>query len=167
MWWLAAGALAQGWSLRFEGNACHAVTALADGGELRIDLTRWDDLSDHLLLWRPGLAPLWDEPEQGLVTGRTPEEQDADAEDGWGLSWRLGSDASSGNVGFHAMIVDALGHPGPSYRVGVEQDRILAALAGGGSLEVVRRGEVLASVRIPNGRRLAKKLGRCVAQEPR
>jgi hypothetical protein len=161
MWALTAVAVAATWQIGKEGNACLAATRLDDGGQVLVWMTRWDDLSDHVQLWRPDLEPLWDEPERGLLTGRDAAAQDADADDGFGLRWAIGDTTSVGTIGFHTMLLDMPGAPGVSYRVGVEKDLFLEAFAAGDSLTLYRRDQPLVEVPIEAGRRVAKRLARC------
>ncbi|HTU13047.1 MAG TPA: hypothetical protein VMG08_19315 [Allosphingosinicella sp.] len=68
--------LSNGWFYGEAGNGCRAARELPDGTRLIMNLTRWRDMSDSLILSRPGLALLWSE--SGLPSGRTEAEERAD-----------------------------------------------------------------------------------------
>jgi hypothetical protein len=156
--------LPNGWFYGEAGNGCRAARQLPDGTRLIMNLTRWNDLSDSLILSKEGLAPLWSEP--GFPSGRTGAEERADAEAGYHLSVRIDGRSVPGTA-MHSMLLDFQDRPGPSYRFGISQRPFLAALARGRRLELLRRGRVLAVFPISGSRDMARRMAACVERPAR
>jgi hypothetical protein len=156
--------LSNGWFYGEAGNGCRAARQLADGTRLIMNLTRWNDLSDSLILSRPGLAPLWSEP--GHPSGRTEAQERADDAANYHLSIRIDGRALPATA-TNSMLLDFQGRPGPSYRFGLRQQPFLAALARGRRLELLRHGRVLAAFPIAGSRAMARRMTACVAQPAR
>jgi hypothetical protein len=156
--------LPNGWFYGEAGNGCRAARQLADGTRLIMNLTRWNDLSDSLILSRPGLVPLWSEP--GHPSGRTEAQERADGEANYHLSIRIDGRALP-DTPMNSMLLDFQDRPGPSYRFGLRQQPFLAALARGRRLELLHRGRVLATFRISGSRDMARRMTACVARRAR
>lgn len=152
------------WFVGEPGNLCVAIREV-DGARLMLALTRWDDLSDAVVYWRADLPPLWTDEAEGWSTGLTREEEDAAAEANFHLGLRV--DGVEIPIFPNASMVAEPDLPGPSYRLGLEQPPLLDALASGRVLEVVRDGQVLTAFSIAGGEKVARRLGRCVARDPR
>lgn len=152
------------WFVGEPGNLCLAIRE-ADGARLTLALTRWDDLSDAVLFWRPGLPPLWSDPAEGWSTGLTQEAEDASAEANFHLELRV--DGALVPLFPNTWMTQEPDQPGPTYRLGLEQQPLISALERGTLLEVVRAGEVLGAFPIAGSGRVARRLARCVAREPR
>lgn len=156
-----------GWFAGEAGNNCSAMIETGDGSTIMINLTKWDDLSDHILLWRKDLAPLWSE--DGYETGKSAEEEDADAERGFGLSVSLTSDSTSYTdrlSATNAMLIDALGRPGISYRFGVNQKAFAGLLPFIDTLVLRRDDKVLAEVSLDPAFDMGFMMRDCVDRNP-
>lgn len=157
----AAQPLANGWAYEEPGNNCTA-TRTVSGAWVQLRLTRWHDLSDSILLHRPGLPPLWSE--EGLRTGRTEAQEAADAEAFYHLEVRIDGRRIEGVGGFNSMILGHGGRAGPTYRFGLRQQPFLRALRTGRTLELYRNGRRLAAIPIRNSADLARRLTACAAR---
>ena len=151
--------LSNGWYYEEIGNSCMAARDAA-GGRLFIRMTRWNDLSDSLLFYRPGLPPLWSE--DGQPSGLTEAQEEADADAGYHLAIRIDGRAVEQVTGFNSMLLDQPGGPGPTYRFGIRQQPFLQALRTGRTLELYRKGQRLASFPIRGSRDMAARLARCI-----
>jgi len=119
--------LANGWYYGEAGNYCMAIRELPGGERLSMRLAKWDDHSDSLILWAPGLAPL-------------DLDDESAAERFHDLEVRI--DGRAIPRAMHStMIEDFDGKPGPSYRLGIGQKAFIAALARGRTLEIRRAGK--------------------------
>ncbi len=156
--------LANGWFYGEAGNGCRAARELPDGTRLIMNLTRWNDLSDSLILSRPGLAPLWSEP--GHPSGLTEAQERADGEANYHFSIRIDGRPVP-TTAMNSMLLDFQGRPGPSWRFGISQQPFLAALARGRRLELLRHGRILATFPIGGSRDMARRMAACVARPAR
>jgi hypothetical protein len=154
-------ALANGWTYEEPGNNCTATRTVGDAW-VQLRLTRWHDLSDSILLHRPGLPPLWSE--EGLPTGRTELQEAADSEAFYHLEVRIDGRPVETVGGFNAMILDHDDRPGPTYRFGIRQQPFLRALRTGRTLELYQRGQRLAAIPIRNSADLARRMTACAAR---
>ncbi len=141
-----------GWAYGEAGNYCMAIRELPDRARLIMRLAKWDDMSDSIILWKPGLAPL-------------DQEDEAAIEAGYGLEVRIdGRRIAPAMSNF--MIEDFLDRTGPSYRLGVAQADFIEALSKGRTLEIRRAGKPIASLPIVGSRDMAAKFRACVAKDP-
>lgn len=141
-----------GWHYGEAGNYCVAIRELPGGARLMMRLAKWDDLSDSLILWKPGLAPL-------------DEEDEAAAERDHDLEVRIDGKKVEGVPGAR-MLADFLDKPGPSYRIGIAQGPYIAALAEGSNLEIRRGADSLAAFPIAGSKAMAEEMARCVEKDP-
>ena len=155
--------LGNGWFYGEVGRGCMAARALPDGARLLIRLVKWNDLSDSLVLWRPGLPPLMSE--SGLSTGRSAAEEEADAAANFDLAVSIDGRPIGAAMG-HFQLLDFEGRPGPSYRLGILQSEFIAALRAGRRLEIRRRGALVAAFPIDRSAAMAAEMARCVALDP-
>ena len=144
--------LANGWFYGEAGNYCMAIRELPGGARLSMRLAKWDDHSDHLLLWAPGLPPLDPEDEAAMDRHYDLEVQ---------IDGRHVARAMHSN-----MVVDFDGKPGPTYRLGVAQKAFIAALARGRKLEVKRAGKLVRAFPIDRSAAMARLFAACVAKNP-
>ena len=151
--------LGNGWFYDEIGNSCLAART-AWGARLIINLTRWDDLSDSLLLHRPGLPALWSE--EDAPSSLTPAQQEAEEAAGYHLTVRIDGRPVGGNPGFNSMLLDHQGTTGPTYRIGIRQQPFLQALRAGRTLELYRKGRRLAAFPIRGSRDMAARMTRCI-----
>jgi hypothetical protein len=156
--------LPNGWTYEEPGNNCTA-TRTHSGAWVQLRLTRWNDLSDSILFHRPGLPPLWSE--EGLTTGRTPAEEEADAEAGYHLQVRIDGRPVETTPAFTSMILAHEGRPGPTYRIGIRQQPFIRALRTGRALELLHRGRRLAAIPIRGSAEIARRMSACVARPVR
>ena len=140
-----------GWHYGEAGNYCMAIRQLAGGERLIIRLAKWDDMSDSIILWKPGLPAL-------------DEEDEAAAERGHDLKVLIDGREIPGALG--NFMVEDEAKPGPSYRIGVIQADFIAGLAIGTRLEVRRGAEPLTSFPIAGSDEMAGKFRACVAKDP-
>jgi hypothetical protein len=144
--------LANGWSYGEAGNYCMAIRELPGGERLSMRLAKWDDMSDSLILWAPGLAPL-------------DLDDEAAAERFHDLAVRI--DGRVVPSAMHStMLEDFDGKPGPSYRLGVAQKPFIAALAKGRKLEISRAGKLVRAFPIGGSAAMARLFAACVAKDP-
>lgn len=144
--------LANAWHYGEAGNYCMAIRELPGGERLSMRLAKWDDMSDSLILWAPGLAPL-------------DLDDEAAAERFHDLEVRI--DGRRVPRAMHStMIEDFDGKPGPSYRLGIAQQPFIAALARGRSLEISRRGKRVRAFPIAGSAEMARLFAACVAKDP-
>lgn len=153
--------LSNGWFYGEAGNGCRAARELADGTRLIMNLTRWRDMSDSLILSRPGLAPLWSEP--GWPSDRTEAEEAGDGEAGYRLTVHVDGRLVPATP-MNSMLLDFQGRPGPSYRFGIRRQAFIAALRTGRRLELRRGGRVLAVFPIVGSGDMARRMAACVAR---
>jgi hypothetical protein len=140
-----------GWHYGEAGNYCMAIRQLPGGERLMMRLAKWDDMSDSVILWKPGLPAL-------------DQEDEAAAERGFDLEVLVDGRRIPGAMG-NFMIEDEQ-KPGPSYRIGVMQADFITRLAAGKKLEVRRSGEMLAAFPINGSKKMAGKFRTCVAKNP-
>ena len=144
--------LANGWHYGEAGNYCMAIRELEGGARLSLRLAKWDDHSDSLILWAPGLDPL-------------DLDDEAAAERHYDLEARI--DGRPVPRAMHStMIEDFDGKPGPAYRLGIAQQPFIAALAIGRSLEIRRSGKPVAAFPIAGSRAMAELFAACVEKPP-
>ena len=144
--------LANGWYYGEAGNYCMAIRELEGGARLTMRLAKWDDMSDSLILWQPGLEPL-------------DLDDEAAAERFHDLEVRI--DGRPVPRAMHStMIEDFDGKPGPAYRLGIAQQPFIAALARGRRLEVRRSGKSVAAFPIAGSASMARQFAACVARDP-
>jgi hypothetical protein len=141
-----------GWAYGEAGNYCMAIRELPGGARLTMRLAKWDDLSDSVILWKPGLPAL-------------DEDDQAAAERDYDLAVTIDGRAVRLVPGAR-MLEDFLAGPGPSYRIGIAQKAFIDALARGRKLEVRRSGKPIASFPIAGSSDMAAKLRACVAENP-
>ncbi|HYI40046.1 MAG TPA: hypothetical protein VE053_06985 [Allosphingosinicella sp.] len=143
--------LANGWYYGEAGNYCMAISEVA-GGRLSMRLAKWDDHSDSLILWAPGLPPL-------------DRDDEAAAERRYDLEVRI--DGRRIPAAMHSnMLEDYDGKPGPSYRLGIAQKPFIAALAKGRRLEIKRAGKLVRAFPIAGSAAMARLFADCVAKDP-
>jgi hypothetical protein len=144
--------LANGWFYGEAGNYCMAMRELPGGERLTMRLAKWDDHSDSLILWAPGLAPL-------------DLDDDAAAERHYDLEVRV--DGRRVERAMHSnMLEDFDGKPGPSYRLGIAQKAFIEALGKGRRLEISRAGRVVRAFPIAGSAAMARLFADCVAKPP-
>lgn len=144
--------LANGWHYGEAGNYCMAIRELPGGARLSMRLAKWDDHSDSLILWAPGLAPL-------------DLDDEAAAERFHDLEVRV--DGRRVPRAMHStMIEDFDGKPGPTYRLGIAQKAFIAALAKGRRLEIRRAGRPVAAFPIAGSAAMARLFAACVDKPP-
>jgi len=144
--------LANGWFYGEAGNYCMAIRETADGGRLSMRLAKWDDHSDSLILWAPGLPPL-------------DLDDESAAQRHYDLEVRI--DGRLVPRAMHStMIEDFDGKPGPSYRLGIAQKAFIAALAKGRRLEIKRAGKPVRTFPIAGSADMARLFAACVAKDP-
>lgn len=161
--WLAAPAfgrppvetprlLANGWHYGEAGNYCMAIRELPGGERLSMRLAKWDDMSDSLILWAPGLAPL-------------DLDDEAAAQRHYDLGVRI--DGRPVPRAMHStMLEDFDGKPGPTYRLGIAQKAFIAALAKGRKLEIRRAGRPVRTFPIAGSAAMARLFATCVEKDP-
>ncbi|MBC2778325.1 hypothetical protein [Parasphingopyxis marina] len=154
-----------GWVFGEAGNNCIARYQRDDGSYAMMALTKWDDLSDSLLYWRPGLQPIAD-PEPG-------EEAGADAIDAWeeqaSSGWGVGLEIDLVPYHIGTLISDSRDPAEPDrpiWRIGLLQQEFLDALETGTTLTVARNGEVVDAFPVAGSADLAAMLRQCVAMDP-
>lgn len=150
------------WTYAEQNNVCTLTRALPGGQWVQIRMTRWRDLSDSILFYRPGLAPLWSD--DGHPTGRTEAEDRAEAEAFYRLDIRIDGRPVATLGATNAMILDHAGRPGPTWRFGVRQQPFLRALKRGRTLTLHRAGQPVATVPIAGLAAEARRLAACAAQ---
>jgi hypothetical protein len=144
--------LANGWFYGEAGNYCMAIRELPGGERLSIRLAKWDDMSDSLILWAPGLPSL-------------DLDDEAAAERFYDLEASV--DGRPVPRAMHSTMLEEFdGKPGPSYRLGIAQKAFIAALARGRSLEIKRAGKVVRSFPIAGSAAMAGLFAACVAKDP-
>ena len=144
--------LANGWYYGEAGNYCMAIRELPGGARLTLRLAKWDDMSDSLILWMPGLEPL-------------DLDDEAAAERFYDLEVRI--DGRPVPRAMHStMIEDFDGKPGPSYRLGIAQQPFIAALARGRILEIRRSERPVGAFPISGSAAMARLFAACVAKDP-
>ena len=144
--------LSNGWHYGEAGNYCMAIRELPGGARLSMRLAKWDDHSDSLILWAPGLAPL-------------DLDDEAAAERHYNLEVRI--DGRAVPRAMHStMLEDFDDKPGPSYRLGIAQQPFIAALARGKTLEIRRGRKRVASFPIAGSADMAKEFAACVEKDP-
>ena len=144
--------LANGWSYGEAGNYCMAIRELPGGERLTIRLAKWDDMSDSLILWAPGLPPLDLDDEAAASRFHDLEVR---------IDGRLVPSAMHST-----MLEDFDGKPGPAYRLGIAQRPFIAALAKGRRLEVKRAGKPVRAFPIAGSAAMARLFAACVAKDP-
>ncbi|HEX9964945.1 MAG TPA: hypothetical protein VGB04_08165 [Allosphingosinicella sp.] len=144
--------LANGWFYGEAGNYCMAIRELPGGPRLTLRLAKWDDHSDSLILWRPGLDPL-DINDEAAADRRHDLEVRIDG--------RLVPPAMHST-----MLEDFDGKPGPTYRLGIAQQPFIASLARGKTLEIRRSGRSVAVFPISGSSAMARLFATCVAKQP-
>lgn len=144
--------LANGWFYGEAGNYCMAIRELPGGERLSMRLAKWDDHSDSLILWAPGLPPL------------DPEDEAA-ADRHYDLEVRI--DGRPIARAMHSNMLEEFdGKPGPSYRLGIAQKPFIAALASGRRLEIKRAGKLVNAFPIAGSAAMARHFSDCVAKDP-
>jgi hypothetical protein len=129
-----------------------AIRELAGGQRLTLRLAKWDDHSDSLILWAPGLP-------------RLDLDDEAAADRHFDLEVRI--DGRRMERAMHSsMLADFDGKPGPTYRLGVAQKPFIAALAAGRRLEVRRDRKVVGTFPIAGSAEMARLFEACVAKQP-
>jgi hypothetical protein len=161
-----------GWFAGGQGNQCLARLD-HDGVSFTIGLTRWDDLSDHLVVWKAGLKPLMTETyfdaalgeERTVSSGLTPEEEEREAEAGFHLVVSIDGQPLEGLPNNYQMP-GSLERPGVTWRIALDQQPFLRALARGTTLSLHHRGELVAELPVAPAGRMAAMLKRCVDKPP-
>lgn len=144
--------LANGWYYGEAGNYCMAIRELPGGARLSMRLAKWDDMSDSLILWAPGLPAL-------------DLDDEAAAERFYDLEVRI--DGREVPRAMHSTMIEEFdGKPGPTYRLGIAQKPFIAALARGRTLEIRRGGTRIAAFPIGGSAAMARTLTACVDKPP-
>lgn len=144
--------LANGWHYGEAGNYCMAIRQLPGGERLSMRLAKWDDMSDSLILWAPGLPAL-------------DLDDEAAAERHYDLEVRV--DGRLVPRAMHSNMLEAFdGKPGPSYRLGIAQKPFIAALAKGRRLEIKRAGKLVRAFPVAGSAAMARLFAACVAKDP-
>ena len=144
--------LANDWFYGEAGNYCMAIRELAGGERLTLRLAKWDDHSDSLILWAPGLPPL-------------DLDDETAAERHYDLEVRI--DGRRIPRAMHSNMLEQFdGKPGPSYRLGIAQKPFIAALASGRRLEIKRAGKLVRAFPIAGSSAMARLFADCVAKNP-
>lgn len=144
--------LANGWHYGEAGNYCMAIRELQGGARLSIRLAKWNDMSDSLILWKPGLETL-------------DLDDEAAAERFYGLEVRI--DGRPIPRAMHSTMIENFdGKPGPTYRLGIAQQPFIAALGRGKTLEIRRAGRPVAAFPIAGSAAMARRFAACVAKDP-
>jgi hypothetical protein len=144
--------LANGWFYGEAGNYCMAIREIEGGARLSIRLAKWDDMSDSLILWAPGLPPL-------------DLDDEAAAERFYDLDAAV--DGRPVPRVMHSTMIEGFdGKTGPSYRLGIAQKPFIAALARGRRLEIKRAGRLLHAFPIAGSAAMARLFAACVAKDP-
>ncbi|MGA9583393.1 MAG: hypothetical protein WBR13_15645, partial [Allosphingosinicella sp.] len=134
------------------GNYCMAIRELPGGERLTMRLARWDDHSDSLILWAPGLPAL-------------DLDDEAAAERHYDLEVRI--DGRPVPPAMHSTMLEEFnGKPGPSYRLGIDQKAFIDALAKGRRLEIKRSGKLVRGFPIAGSETMARLFATCVAKNP-
>jgi len=144
--------LANGWHYGEAGNYCMAIRELPGGERLSMRLAKWDDMSDSLILWAPGLPALDLDDESAAERFHDLEVR---------IDGRLVPPAMHST-----MLEDFDGKPGPSYRLGIAQQPFIAALAKGRTLEIKRAGKRVRVFPIAGSAAMARLFAACVAKDP-
>jgi hypothetical protein len=144
--------LANDWFYGEAGNYCMAIRELPGGQRLTMRLAKWDDMSDSLILWAPGLLPL-------------DLDDEAAAQRHYDLTVSI--DGRPVPRAMHSTMIESFdGKPGPSYRLGIAQKPFIAALARGRRLEIKRAGRRVAAFPIAGSAAMARLFADCVAKAP-
>jgi hypothetical protein len=144
--------LANGWHYGEAGNYCMAIRELPGGARLSLRLAKWDDMSDSLILWAPGLPAL-------------DLDDESAAERFYDLEVKI--DGRAVPRAMHSTMMDDFdGKPGASYRLGIAQQPFIAALARGRMLEIQRSGRPVASFPIAGSAAMARMFAACVEKRP-
>lgn len=144
--------LANGWSYGEAGNYCMAIRELDGGARLSMRLAKWDDMSDSLILWAPGLPSL-------------DLDDESAAERFYDLEVTV--DGKPVPRAMHSTMIEGYdGKPGPTYRLGIAQKPFIAALARGRRLEIKRGGRLLHAFPIAGSAAMARLFTACVAKDP-
>lgn len=130
----------------------HGDTGTARRGP-PVDAPRqWDDHSDSLILWAPGLPSL-------------DLDDEAAAERHHDLQVRI--DGRPIPRAMHSTMLEDFGdRPGPTYRLGIAQKPFIAALAKGRTLEIRHGGKTLRAFPIAGSADMARQFAACVAKAP-
>src|SRR5690349_18043256 len=129
-----------------------AIRETDGGARLSIRLAKWDDMSDSLLLWVPGLPAL-------------DLDDEAAAERFYDLE--VAVDGKRVPRAMHSTMIEEYdGKPGPTYRLGIAQKPFIAALARGRRLEIKRAGKTLHAFPIAGSAAMARLFTACVAKDP-
>lgn len=153
-----------GWVWGEAGNNCVARFERPDGSYAMLALTKWSDLSDSLLYWRPGLESMAD-PEPGENASQTEIDAWEDqSSSGWGLGVEIDQ------VPYHlaTWISDSRDAGDPDrliWRIGVLQQEFLDALSTGETLTIAHNGEVVDEFPVTSSQGLAAMLRQCVAMD--
>jgi hypothetical protein len=146
--------LANGWHYGEAGNYCMAIRELAPNGpRFSMRLAKWNDMSDSLIFWAPGLAPMSDEDEAAIARNHDV---------------RVTIDGKALRLlpNWTRMLEDFDDKPGPTWRIGIPQAAFIAALARGKTLEIRRSGQTIARFPIARSSAMAAEFRTCVAKDP-
>lgn len=144
--------LANGWHYGEAGNYCMAIRELPGGARLSMRLAKWDDMSDSLIFWAPGLPALDLDDEKAA-------ERHHDLEvrvDGRRIPRAMHSTMFEGHDG----------KPGPTWRLGIAQKPFIAALAKGRRLEIRRAGRLVRAFPFAGSAAMATLFAACVEKPP-
>lgn len=155
---------ANGWVYGEAGNNCVARYQRDDGSYAMLALTKWNDLSDSLVYWRPGLAPMADPEPPAGSSDEIFEAWEEQASDGWGVGLEVDG------VPYHlaTMISDRPSIEDPDrtvWRIGLLQQEFLDALETGDTLTVAHNGEAIDTFPVSGSAELATLLRACVAAD--
>ena len=150
-----------GWVFGEAGNNCIARFERPDGSYAMMALTKWNDLSDAILYWRPGLEPMADPEPDENASDAAIEEWENQASSGWGVGLEV--DGVPYHIG--TMIRDTGDIQDPertAYRIGILQQEFIDALETGETLTIARNGEAIDSFTVSGSTDLAALLRECV-----
>ena len=151
-----------GWVFGEAGNNCVARYQRDDGSYAMLSLTKWNDLSDSLLYWRPGLEPMADPEPPADSSDEIFEAWEDQASNGWGV----GLEVDGTPYHLATWISDSQSIEDPNrivWRIGLLQQEFLDALATGETLTVAHNGEAADSFPVSGSAELAAMLRQCVA----
>jgi len=142
--------LPNGWFYGEAGNYCMAIRETrANGPRLTMRLAKWNDLSDSLILWAPGLAAL-----------------DPEAE---GDAHRIEIRIDGRPIPLLPSIFTLEGYdgrPGSTWRIGIRQQPFIAALRTARTLEIRRAGTRIISFPVARSTGMAGQMAECVRRPP-
>lgn len=154
-----------GWVFGEAGNNCVARLERPDGSYAMMALTKWDDMSDGLIYWRPGLEPMADPEPPETASDAEFEAWENQAQSGWGVGLEI--DGAPYHLATWISDMQAIEDPERVvYRIGLLQQEFLDALETGETLTIARNGEAIDQFPVAGSAELAGLLRQCVARDP-